>query len=121
MRGKTLARSLCKVSSDVKFTRFPASTILQHCKLLSADFSPPYRFNCLWAFSFHLQFHDLRLVLERRDFVDGKAGEVNNVRNAETFGFHLAGGFNFTLFKSCLVTAFGRRGEGLGNAHCVPE
>lgn len=22
------------------------------------DFSPPYRFNCLWARSFHLQFHD---------------------------------------------------------------
>ena len=28
-----------------------------------ADFSPPYRFNCLWACSFHFSFHDLRLVL----------------------------------------------------------
>ena len=26
-----------------------------------ADFSPPYRFNCLLDLSFHFQFHDLRL------------------------------------------------------------
>ena len=87
--------SLCQVSSVVKFIRFRSTTALQHCKLLSADFSalaparrvrfpmgreppqgyppvadrreavarvvrlpPPYRFNCLWAWSFHLQFHD---------------------------------------------------------------
>ena len=62
---------------------------MQHCKLLSADFSPPYRFIrrrrgygglvCLWAFSFHFQFHDLRVVLESGDFGGGEAGCVRDL------------------------------------------
>ena len=56
----------------LKLPTFLAATALQR-KLSLADFSPPYRFIrrrrgygglvCLWAFSFHCQFHDLRLIL----------------------------------------------------------
>ena len=53
---------------------FLTATALQHCKLLLADLSPPYRFNCLWACSFHCQFHDSRFVLERGDFCGGETG-----------------------------------------------
>ena len=40
---------------------FLTATALQHCKLSillseSGGFLPPYRFNCLWACSFHCQF-----------------------------------------------------------------
>ena len=61
-------RFLCKVSSNMKFTRFQQTTALQHCKLSLADVSPPYRFTDATervppslTCSFHLQFHDLRL------------------------------------------------------------
>ena len=64
-KGKTLARFLCIVSST-KFLTFRSATALQHTKLLSADFSPPYRFNCLWACSFHFSFHDSRLDIGDR-------------------------------------------------------
>ena len=53
---KTLARYLCQVSLSLKVPKFHSATALQHCKLLLADFSPPYHFNCLLACSFHLQF-----------------------------------------------------------------
>ena len=61
----------------LKVPKFQTATALQHCFKSSsslrrpADFSPPYRFNCLWTSSFHFQFHDLRLVLERGDFGGG--------------------------------------------------
>ena len=48
---------------------FRSMTALQHCLNhlppcggQSADFSPPYRFNCLLSFFLSFQFHDLRLV-----------------------------------------------------------
>ena len=59
---------------------------------MAADFSPPYRFNCLWACSFHLQFYDLRLVLERGDFVGGEAGVFGDGFHSHAVGFHLTGG-----------------------------
>lgn len=43
---------------------------LQHCKLLFGGFLPPYRFNCLLASSFHLQFHDLRLLRYAFQYAD---------------------------------------------------
>jgi hypothetical protein len=52
------------------FLRIPENDCLQHCKLLSADFSPPYRFNCLWACSFHFSFHDLRLLRYAFQYAD---------------------------------------------------
>ena len=90
------------------------------------DFSPPYRFNCLWACSFHFSFHDLRLVLEPSDFVIsperserlqrlnegcGEAGEVGDVRCGKALVFHLADAL-VQLFN-CRVT-FRRRRVALG-------
>ena len=57
---------LCKVSSNLKLSHFSRRPLCSANCLSSlrrsADFSPPYRFNCLWACSFHFSFHDLRLL-----------------------------------------------------------
>ena len=42
----------------------------QHCKLLFGGFLPPYRFNCLLAYSFHFSFHDLRLLRYAFQYAD---------------------------------------------------
>ena len=67
-------RFLCKVSSTLKVPKFPMTTALQHCLNhlppfggQLADFSPPDRFNCLWACSFHFSFHDLRFACHDDD------------------------------------------------------
>ena len=67
-RGKRIVRFPLQVSSyeisqvstgDCFAALLKSSSSLRR----PADFSPPYRFNCLWTSSFHFQFHDLRLVL----------------------------------------------------------
>ena len=42
----------------------------------------------LWACSFHCQFHDLRLVLQRGDFVGGEAGVFRDGFHGHAVGFH---------------------------------
>ena len=66
-----MMRLLCQVPSALKFIRFRSTTALQR-KLSCGGFLPAYRFIrrrrgygglvCLWASSFHFQFHDFRLV-----------------------------------------------------------
>jgi len=49
---------------------------------------PPYRFNCLWACSFHFQFHDLRLMVKMvvsKYYPSFAASIFANIRSAFRF------------------------------------
>ena len=55
----------------------------------------------LWACSFHCQFHDLRLVLERGDFVGGEAGVFRDGFHGQAVGLHATQTRQFTMMLSC--------------------
>ena len=78
----------CLPSVARNFLRISQDDCLEHCKLLLADFSPPYRFNCLWAFSFHCQFPRFEIGLQRGDFVGGEAGVFGDSFHGHAVGFH---------------------------------
>ena len=75
-KGRKRVCAFLPVSLLMKISNVSRNDCLQYCKLLSyppvADrreavarvvrLPPPYRFNCLWACSFHFSFHDLRLL-----------------------------------------------------------
>jgi len=87
MRSKVRLRFLCtcRLSELSTFLWTTACSIANCCRRISrlslplgvfaspwvanprkGRLPPPYRFNCLWACSFHFSFHDLRLLLRHR-------------------------------------------------------
>ena len=71
-----------------EFSQNSLLRLLAALQIAVGGFLPPYRFNCLWAFSFHCQFPRFEIGLQRGDFVGGEAGVFGDSFHGHAVGFH---------------------------------